>query len=158
MHEDLGIAFLGGAAALWNTILAWTCVAEGGALLPRRACCALCPALGLATLAMAQLALGGGVCYGRGGMSVDASDEAVAVALFGALSAQSVAQIVLSGAKPSNGRVAPAAAWPCAGVQLITLAYFNRAELLQTSRGDAAAATWIVRGDGVAATPRPRRG
>ena len=29
---------------------------------------------------------------------------------------------------------------------------------MEMGRGDAAAATWIVRGDGVAATPRLRRG
>ena len=34
----------------------------------------------------------------------------------------------------------------------------RRAELPKTSRGDAAATTWISRGDGVAATPRLRRG
>ena len=36
--------------------------------------------------------------------------------------------------------------------------HLRRAELPKTSRGDAAATTWISRGDGVAATPRLRRG
>ena len=37
-------------------------------------------------------------------------------------------------------------------------AYVRRAEVPLMNRGDAATATWIVSGDGVAATPWPRRG
>ena len=37
-------------------------------------------------------------------------------------------------------------------------AYVRRAEASLMNRGDAAAAAWILRGDGVAAAPRPRRG
>ena len=45
-----------------------------------------------------------------------------------------------------------------ATVNYIPSPYVRRVGLPLMNRGDAAAATWIVRGDGVAATPRPRRG
>ena len=45
-------------------------------------------------------------------------------ALFGALFAQSVVQCAVARARPAKGRVAEAAAWPCAGVQALTLLYY----------------------------------
>ena len=56
-----------------------------------RVCCALCPAAGLAALALSQLSLGSGACYGRARAAdaVDADLETAAtipLALFGARS------------------------------------------------------------------------
>ena len=48
----------------------------------------------------------------------------VPCALFGALFAQSVVQCAVARARPAKGRVAEAAAWPCAGVQALTLLYY----------------------------------
>ena len=111
-------AFLG-ATALWNAILLYTATPQGG-VFERRLCCAVCPVACVLYLALGQLALGGGACYGRAAIDATSEDTEVAAtvpcALFGALFAQSVVQCAVARARPAKGRVAEAAAWPCAGV------------------------------------------
>ena len=119
-------AFLG-ATALWNAILLYTATPQGG-VFDRRLCCAVCPIACVLYLALGQLALGGGACYGRAALAANDEDTEVAAtvpcALFGALFAQSVVQCAVARARPAKGRVAEAAAWPCAGVQALTLLYY----------------------------------
>ena len=119
-------AFLG-ATALWNAILLYTATPQGG-VFERRLCCAVCPVACVLYLALGQLALGGGACYGRAAIDTTSEDTEVAAtvpcALFGALFAQSVVQCAVARARPAKGRVAEAAAWPCAGVQALTLLYY----------------------------------
>ena len=116
-----------GATALWNAILLYTATPQG-AVFDRRLCCAVCPIACVLYLALGQLALGGGACYGRAAIDTTSEDTEVAAtvpcALFGALFAQSVVQCAVARARPAKGRVAEAAAWPCAGVQALTLLYY----------------------------------
>ena len=106
-------AFLG-ATALWNAILLYTATPQGG-VFDRRLCCAVCPIACVLYLALGQLALGGGACYGRAALAANDEDTEVAAtvpcALFGALFAQSVVQCAVARARPAKGRVAEAAAW-----------------------------------------------
>ena len=119
-------AFLATTAA-WNAVLLYAATPRGG-LVDRRLCCALCPLVCVLYLVLGQLALGGGACYGRDAIHVAGDDTEVAAtvpcALFGALFAQSVVQCCVARARPAKGRVAEAAAWPCAGVQALTLLYY----------------------------------
>ena len=82
----------------------------------------------MAYLLLAQLALGGGACFGGDGGVADDDAEAAATvpcALFAALFAQSLVQLGVAGAATRRRRAAPKAAWPCAGVQALTLAYYG---------------------------------
>ena len=94
----------------------------------RRLCGAVCPVACVLYLALGQLALGRGACYGRAAIDATSEDTEVAAtvpcALFGAVVAQSVVQCAVARARPAKGRVAEAAAWPCAGVQALTLLYY----------------------------------
>ena len=91
-------AFLG-ATALWNAILLYTATPQG-AVFDRRLCCAVCPIACVLYLALGQLALGGGACYGRAAIDATSEDTEVAAtvpcALFGALFAQSVVQCAVA--------------------------------------------------------------
>ena len=62
-------AFLG-ATALWNAILLYTATPQGG-VFERRLCCAVCPVACVLYLALGQLALGGGACYGRAALAAN---------------------------------------------------------------------------------------
>jgi hypothetical protein len=115
------------ATVAWNAALAYAAVAPRPRL-SRAAACALSPAVCVAYLLLAQLALGGGACFGGDGGVADDDAEAAATvpcALFAALFAQSVVQLGVAGAATRRRRAAPKAAWPCAGVQALTLAYYG---------------------------------